>query len=149
MKRNLQNWKDSINSSIEQVRKFVENNYAEGWTVEWEVSLNDSSQIRSFVDKNGYNFKIKYIKNENGVFLPHRVISIKFLPSAQKLLDDENHANHTKQILDYLEHSYTGAKMLGDIELMCRLSRAILAFNYSNTEHLPTWEEMQNAYDGT
>lgn len=51
-----------------------------------------------------------------------------------------------KIILDYLENSYTGARMMGDAELMCRLSRAILAFSYDDWEHLPTWEKMQNAY---
>lgn len=49
-------------------------------------------------------------------------------------------------ILDYLENSYTGAKMMDDVELMCRLSRAILAFSYDNLEHMPTWEEMHYAY---
>lgn len=49
-------------------------------------------------------------------------------------------------ILDYLENSYTGARMMDDVELMCRLSRAILAFSYDDLEHMPTWEEMQNAY---
>ena len=49
-------------------------------------------------------------------------------------------------ILNYLENSYTGAKMMDDVELMCRLSRAILAFSYDDLEHIPTWEEMQDAY---
>lgn len=53
---------------------------------------------------------------------------------------------HKKIILDYLENSYTGARMMDDVELMCRLSRAILAFSYDNMEHMPTWEEMQEAY---
>jgi hypothetical protein len=52
-------------------------------------------------------------------------------------------------ILDYLEKSYTGARMMDDVELMCRLSRAILAFSYDDLEHMPTWEEMQNAYMNT
>ena len=33
-----------------------------------------------------------------------------------------------KEILNYLEYSYSGAKMLGDEETMLRLSRAIVAF---------------------
>lgn len=49
-------------------------------------------------------------------------------------------------ILDYLENSYTGARMMDDVELMCRLSRAILAFSYDDLENMPTWEEMQEAY---
>lgn len=54
-----------------------------------------------------------------------------------------------KVILDYLENSYTGARMMDDVELMCRLSRAILAFSYDDLENMPTWEEMQNAYMST
>ena len=49
-------------------------------------------------------------------------------------------------IRDYLESAYSGAKMMGDVETMIRLSRAILAFNYDDLEHNPTWEEMQEAY---
>ena len=33
-----------------------------------------------------------------------------------------------EEILNYLEYSYSGAKMLGDEETMLRLSRAIVAF---------------------
>ena len=33
-----------------------------------------------------------------------------------------------EEILNYLESSYSGAKMLGDEETMLRLSRAIVAF---------------------
>lgn len=57
-----------------------------------------------------------------------------------------NTEEQKKIILDYLENSYTGARMMDDIELMCRLSRAILAFSYDDLEYMPTWEEMQNAY---
>lgn len=49
-------------------------------------------------------------------------------------------------ILEYLENAYSGAKTMDDVELMCRLSRAILAFSYDNFEYMPTWEEMQKAY---
>lgn len=52
-------------------------------------------------------------------------------------------------ILDYLANSYAGARMMGDVELMCRLSRAILAFSHDDLEHMPTLEEMQNAYMDT
>lgn len=51
-----------------------------------------------------------------------------------------------KVILDYLENAYIGAKMMDDVEIMCRLSRAVLAFSYDDLEHMPTWEEMQEAY---
>ena len=60
-----------------------------------------------------------------------------------------NTKEQKKIILDYLENSYTGARMMDDVELMCRLSRAILAFSYDDLEHMPTWEEMQNAYMNT
>lgn len=33
-----------------------------------------------------------------------------------------------EEILEYLESSYSGAKMMGDEETMLRLSRAIVAF---------------------
>lgn len=48
-------------------------------------------------------------------------------------------------ILEYLEHAYSGAKMMDDVEMMCRLSRAILAFDYDDFEHMPTWDEMMEA----
>lgn len=57
-----------------------------------------------------------------------------------------NTEEQKQAIIDYLEHSYTGARMIDDVELMCRLSRAILAFSYDDLEHMPTWEEMQEAY---
>lgn len=49
-------------------------------------------------------------------------------------------------VLEYLENAYSGAKMRDDVEMMCRLSRAILAFDYDDLEKMPTWEEMQEAY---
>ena len=49
-------------------------------------------------------------------------------------------------ILRYLEMSYDGAKAMDDVETMIRLHRAILAFSYDNFDHLPTWDEMQDAY---
>ena len=49
-------------------------------------------------------------------------------------------------ILEYLENAYSGAKMMDDVEMMCRLSRAILAFSYDDLEKMPTWDEMQEAY---
>lgn len=58
----------------------------------------------------------------------------------------EKTVNQKDVVLDYLEHSYSGAKMMDDVELMCRISRAILAFAYDDMEHLPTWEEMQESY---
>jgi hypothetical protein len=55
----------------------------------------------------------------------------------------------TKVILEYLENAYTGAKMMNDVEMMCRLSRAILAFNYDGTEPMPSWYDMSDAYMNT
>lgn len=49
-------------------------------------------------------------------------------------------------VLDYLEQTYVGARAMNDDELMCRLSRAILAFSYDDLENIPTWEEMHQAY---
>lgn len=57
-----------------------------------------------------------------------------------------NTEEQKKIIIDYLENAYIGAKMMDDVEIMCRLSRAVLAFSYDNLEHMPTWEEMQEAY---
>lgn len=48
-------------------------------------------------------------------------------------------------ILEYLEAAYAGARAMDDVELMCRLGRAILAFDYDDIEHMPTWDEMINA----
>ena len=76
----LQDWKDEINSSIETVREFVQNKYAEGWVEEWEINLDDDSKVRCFIDKDKYFFKVKYVRNENNVFLPYRIIKIEFLP---------------------------------------------------------------------
>lgn len=53
--------------------------------------------------------------------------------------------NKEREILNYLEKSYSDAKMMDDVELMIRLSRAILAFDYDDLLHMPTWEEMIEA----
>lgn len=50
--------------------------------------------------------------------------------------------NKKEEVLDYLEKSYSDAKFNDDVELMIRLTRAILAFNYDDLWHMPTWEEM-------
>lgn len=60
-----------------------------------------------------------------------------------------NKDEQKKVILDYLEEAYVGAKMMDDVETMCRLSRAVLSFSYDDLEHMPTWEEMQEAYMNT
>jgi hypothetical protein len=58
----------------------------------------------------------------------------------------EQRVDQKAVILEYLKNAYSGAKMLDDVEMMCRLSRAILAFDYDDLEKHPTWEEMQEAY---
>ena len=76
----LQDWKDRINSSTEIVREFVQRKYAEGWVEEWGVNLDNDAKVRCFIDKDKYCFKVKYVRNENNVFLPYRIIQIEFLP---------------------------------------------------------------------
>lgn len=76
----LQDWKDRINSSTEVVREFVRRKYAEGWVEEWDVNLDNNAKVRCFIDKDKYCFKVKYVRNENNVFLPYRIIQIEFLP---------------------------------------------------------------------
>ena len=48
-------------------------------------------------------------------------------------------------ILEYLEAAYAGARAMDNTELVCRLGRAILAFEYDDMEHMPTWDEMIEA----
>ena len=50
--------------------------------------------------------------------------------------------NQQQIILNYLEKSYSDAKFNDDVEPMIRLTRAILAFNYSDLCRMPTCEEM-------
>ena len=50
--------------------------------------------------------------------------------------------NQKQVILDYLEHAYSGAKMMDDVEMMCRLTRAIIAFECDIFDKAPTWDEM-------
>lgn len=57
-------------------------------------------------------------------------------------MDMNNTINKQQEILDYLEKSYSDAKFMDDVELMTRLARAILAFNYDDLYRMPTWEEM-------
>lgn len=57
-------------------------------------------------------------------------------------------SDEKNRILNYLECCYSGAKMNDDLEIMCRLSRAIIAFNFDDLERTPTWERMLNYYMG-
>lgn len=76
----LDDYKEMLNASPEMVKAFVYRKYGLGWTLEWEVNLDYNTKVRSFVDNDNYYFKIKYVRNENNVFVPYRVISIEFLP---------------------------------------------------------------------
>lgn len=40
-------------------------------------------------------------------------------------MDNEN---QKQEVIEFLENTYTGAKMMGDEEVMLRASRALLAF---------------------
>lgn len=42
--------------------------------------------------------------------------------------------NNTKTVLEYLEQSYTGARMMDDADCMIRTARAIEAFNLSTSK---------------
>lgn len=48
-----------------------------------------------------------------------------------------------QEILEYLEHSYTGARMMDDVETMTKLSRAIAAFNAPTDKDIFTEEFME------
>ena len=57
-----------------------------------------------------------------------------------------NEMNQKEIILDYLECAYSGAKMMDDVEMMTRLTRAIIAFNCNKFDEVPDWEEMMEEY---
>lgn len=76
----VDDWRERINSSTEVVCEFVKRKYAEGWTEEWDVNLDNNAKVRCFIDKDKYCFKVKYVRNENNVFLPYRIVKIEFLP---------------------------------------------------------------------
>ena len=63
----------------------------------------------------------------------------------RKNINMNNITNKQQTILNYLEKSYSDAKFNDDVELMIRLTRAILAFNYDDLCRMPTWEEMIKA----
>lgn len=55
--------------------------------------------------------------------------------------------NQKKNIIDYLEDAYIGAKVMNDVEMMLRLSRAIVSFSYDNLEeNNPDWDKMLDEY---
>ena len=54
--------------------------------------------------------------------------------------------NQKQNVINFLEDAYTGAKMMDDVDLMIRLSRAIISFSYDNLEEEPDWNKMMDAY---
>lgn len=52
-----------------------------------------------------------------------------------------------KVIEEYLENSYSGAKMMDDVDAMCRISRAIAALK-ADTEMEIFTEEFKEIYYG-
>ena len=54
--------------------------------------------------------------------------------------------NRKQIILDYLNNAYSEAKMADDVETMCRLSRAIVAFSYNDFEKEVSWDDMITEY---
>lgn len=67
----------------------------------------------------------------------------------RKLYMTYNENEQKEIIMDFLQSAYTKARMMYSNEMMCRISRAILAFSYDDLENMPTWEEMQEAYMNT
>ena len=51
-----------------------------------------------------------------------------------------------ESILNFLKIAYSKAKASNDADMMCRLSRAIVAFSCDNTENLPSWEMMAEEF---
>lgn len=54
--------------------------------------------------------------------------------------------NQKQVILNYLEQAYSESRKKDDVELQCRLSRAIIAFSYDNLEEDPDWDKMIGEY---
>jgi hypothetical protein len=54
--------------------------------------------------------------------------------------------NQKNIVLEYLENAYSGAKMMDDVEMMTRLTRAIIAFSCDKFDEIPNWEEMLEEY---
>lgn len=53
--------------------------------------------------------------------------------------------NQIKEIENYLETSYSGAKMMDDVESMCRIARALAALK-ANPEMEIFTDEFQEVY---
>jgi hypothetical protein len=49
-------------------------------------------------------------------------------------------------VLRYLENAHDDALLKNDKEMVCRLTRAMIAFSCDDLDKLPTWEEMLAEY---
>lgn len=54
--------------------------------------------------------------------------------------------NQKKIVYDYLQYAYLGAKEADDVEMMIRLTRAMIAFSCNKFDEVPDWEEMMEEY---
>lgn len=57
------------------VPDFVHQKYGDGWTLESDFSTLKGS-VRIFKDKNDVKYTIEYIRNENGVLVPNKILRI-------------------------------------------------------------------------
>lgn len=57
------------------VSDFVHQKYGGGWTLESDFSTLKGA-VRIFKDKNDVKYTIEYIKNENGVLVPNKILRI-------------------------------------------------------------------------
>lgn len=57
------------------VSDFVHQKYGEGWILESDFSTLKGA-VRIFRDKNGVKYTIEYIKNENGILVPYKILRI-------------------------------------------------------------------------
>jgi hypothetical protein len=57
------------------VSDFVHQKYGDGWTLESDFSILKGA-VRIFKDKNDVKYTIEYIKNENGVLVPNKILRI-------------------------------------------------------------------------
>lgn len=54
--------------------------------------------------------------------------------------------NQKEIVLKYLENAHDDALLKNDKEMVCRLTRAMIAFSCDDLDKLPTWEEMLAEY---
>lgn len=54
--------------------------------------------------------------------------------------------NQKRVVFDYLQDAYCGAKEADDVEMMIRLTRAMIAFSCNKFDEVPDWEEMMEEY---